>query len=116
LDESVIGRYHDSMRANGGDPRTGRRLAALLSTPPLELLELGGSDWVVYPTRSEGLREPSYRDDEAFFLCTIVRMVERELGDDEARRWAEERRRQIDAKELYYFAHQLDALARKRET
>lgn len=110
LDASVIPRYHESMAAAGGDAHSGRELWRRLSAPPLELLELGSSDWVVHPAGGEG----GYREDEAFFLRSIVGMVERELADEDARTWAEARYRQIDSAELFYLAHQLDGLARKR--
>ena len=105
-DDEILSRYHQSM--NGpGNSRTGSRLFHALSAEPVEVLEMGSSDWIVRP---ESGRYPA---DEAFFLEFVIGMVERTLGDD-ARSWVTERRRQIEDGQLLYIAHQIDCLARKR--
>jgi SAM-dependent methyltransferase len=110
-DAEVLAAYHASMRPSG-DGRVGRKLYHALIRAGAEPLELGSSDWVVTPRRG------SYPEDEAFFLGFLVDTVEGAVAGrvDETvlSAWAARRRSQIDAAELVFIAHQLDALARKR--
>ncbi len=107
-DETILSHYHASMSELGvGDSKTGRRLFHTLSSEPVDVLEMGSSDWIVRP---EG---GSYPNDEAFFLECVVEMVERTVGETAAN-WASLRRRQIEERQLLYIAHQIDCLARKR--
>ena len=105
-DETILSRYHASMD-EVGDSKTGRRLFHTLSSEPVEILEIGSSDWIVRPESG------GYPNDEAFFLECVVAMVERTVGDA-AEGWASTRREQIQQRRLLYIAHQLDCLARKR--
>ena len=109
-DETILSRYHASMSKLGGelgDSKTGRRLFHTLSREPVEILEMGSSDWIVH------LKSGGYPNDEAFFLECVIAMVERTVGDA-AEGWATTRRQQIEEGRLLYIAHQLDCLARKR--
>ena len=105
-DQTILSRYHASMDGIGNS-KTGRRLFHTLSSEPVDVLEMGSSDWIVRP---EG---DGYANDEAFFLECVVAMVERTVGDA-AEGWASTRRQQIEERRLLYIAHQLDCLARKR--
>lgn len=104
-DDSVLARYHASMDRNGNS-RTGRSLFHALSAEGTEVLDLGSSDWIVYP-ESDG-----YPNDEAFFLEYVIGMVEETVGEA-ARNWATTRRQQVADGKLLYMAHQVDCLARK---
>ncbi len=116
LEEKILGLYHRSMdtrRTDGlpsGASRTGRRMFHWLQQAGLRILAAGSSDWVVYPT------EGSYPGDEAYFLHFILHFFEQtlgeagELGQSELAGWLAERRRQIEAGELVYIAHQIDFL------
>jgi hypothetical protein len=110
-DDDVLAAYHRTM--NGpGSARTGRRLFHALRSHPVEVLEMGSSDWIVHPVGE------SYPEDEAFFLRFILTTVEhavRGLVDPGLlSEWIQTRSRQVDDAELVYGAHQLDVLGRKR--
>lgn len=119
LDERIVGLYHrtmDERLSNGkpsGDSRTGRRLFGWLREAGLEIVEAGGSDWVVFA------REERYREDEAYFLNCILHffedaLIERpELRPGELADWLAARQAQIVRGELVYIAHQIDILARR---
>jgi SAM-dependent methyltransferase len=118
LDTKIMDLYHGTMDTRlvdgkaSGDSRTGRHLFAKLRSAGAQILEVGSSDWVVYPT-SQG-----YSDDEAYFLHCILAFIEDSLKDhpDLEREillnWLAERRAQIDRVELTYIAHQLDFLGK----
>jgi hypothetical protein len=110
----ILRRYHDSMdmrlpRAS----HTGRRLLTFLQGPGLELLAAGSSDWLVHPQNGR------YRDDEAFFLQTIIATVQQELAGKNGSSpsglssWAGLRHRQVETGELSFLARHLDLLARR---
>ncbi len=115
LDAQIERLYHQSMAAKepeGHDgAHTGRRLLTRLRMEGANLLEAGSSDWVVFAGKD------GYPEDEAYFLHHVLHFVEDELTDHPAldsgafAEWIEERRRQIEAGELIYVAHQLDVLA-----
>lgn len=119
LDEQIVRLYHRSMdeRVIDGEPigdsRAGRHLFTHLRDAGLEIVEAGGSDWVVFA------REGRYLEDEADFLRYILRFFEDSLANradlDPARfqDWLAARRAQIERGELVYIAHQLDFLTRK---
>ncbi|MEF8940036.1 MAG: class I SAM-dependent methyltransferase [Salinivenus sp.] len=121
LDARIERLYHESMNGaadSSGErdgARCGRRLLTHFRTADTSLLEAGASDWVVFP------RDGDYPGDEAYFLHHILHFVETELsGHPELDAaafadWVATRRRQIEAGELTYIAHQLDVLARKKE-
>jgi hypothetical protein len=107
-DEEILAAYHGTMRENG---RTGRKVFHRLQSLPVEVLEMGGSDWIVHPTRD------GYSGDEEFFLAFILATIEgavRGLVEDSiVRAWVGERRRQLEGAQLLYGAHQIDVLARR---
>jgi len=116
LDAQIERLYHESMAGEEGGrdgAHTGRRLLPRLREAGANLLAAGASDWVVF-AGTEG-----YSADEAYFLHHVLHFVEEELSDhphldpDVFTRWIAERRRQIDAGELIYVAHQLDVLAQQ---
>lgn len=109
-DAKVLDAYHGTMKPTG-DGKTGRRLYHAFSRQPVEVLELGSSDWVVHPMRG------TYPGDEAYFLEFIVRTVESAVADrveaELLEDWTASRLGQIARAELVFIAHQLDALARR---
>lgn len=110
-DDLILGAYHDTMEEKGSS-RTGRRLFHALRQHPVDILEIGGSDWIVHPAAG------AYPQDEAFFLGFIVKTIATVLRGRVPSRvldpWAGERLRQIEEGNLLYCAHQLDLLAKKR--
>jgi SAM-dependent methyltransferase len=116
LDRRIEALYHrtmDTRRRQGqpaGSSRTGRLLLHHLREMGATVAAAGSSDWVVFPGPD------GYPGDEAFFLhCiidTIARALDRHPELDPARfaDWLDRRRRQIDARELIYVAHQLDIM------
>lgn len=120
LDDAIVALFHRTMderrcagRPTGGS-RAGRSLHAALVGAGLDVLALGSSDWVVFP------RDGRYPGDEAFFLHAILATIGEalhgrpELDQHRLASWLEQRHRQVDAAELVYVAHQLDALAQLR--
>lgn len=118
LDARVERLFHESMadpEAEQGErvgAHCGRRLLGHFRDADATLLEAGSSDWVVFPT------DGTYPGDEDYFLHHILQFVETELTGHPAldpaafADWIATRRRQIEAGELIYIAHQLDVLAR----
>jgi hypothetical protein len=110
--------YHQTMDRriiNGqpsGDSRTGRHLFQHLPAAGAEILQVGSSDWVVFPGPA------GYPADEAYFLHFIIHTIHTALkghpGLDPAHLtgWITQRQAQIDAAELIYIAHQLDFAGR----
>lgn len=119
LDQKILELYHRSMDerdtpyGTAGGSRTGSRLLTELPATGGRIEAAGASDWIVCP-RSDG----SYPEDEVYFLHHVMQFVEDEIADhshldpEGFRDWVRGRRRQIDAGELIYLAHQLDVLAR----
>ncbi|PSQ96034.1 MAG: class I SAM-dependent methyltransferase [Bacteroidetes bacterium SW_9_63_38] len=118
LDARVERLFHESMNDAPDQPgrsgaHCGRRLLTHFQGADDSLLEAGASDWVVLP---EG---EAYPGDEAYFLHHILHFVETELTGhpdldaDAFAEWMATRRRQVEAGELTYIAHQLDVLAQK---
>ena len=118
LDERIVAHYHRTMdersvrgRPTGGS-RAGRQLLTQIPAAGGEILAAGASDWVVLP-QSRG-----YAGDEAYFLQHILLFFESSLSgrpDMDAgvlSSWLAERRRQIDAGQLIFIAHQLDICGR----
>ena len=118
LDALIERLYHrtmDDRRTDGapsGGSHAGRRLYHHLTAAGLDVIAMGGSDWVVFPG-AEG-----YQADEAYVLHFIVRTIEAalrgrpEVSSERLAAWAAERHAQIEREELVYIAHQLDLLAR----
>ncbi len=116
LDKQIEMLYHRTMDervtagAPSGDSRAGRHLFAELRRAGAEALDMGSSDWVVFP------RAGRYPADEAYFLRFIVDTVEgalrghAELDAAQFAAWVAERRAQIERGELVYIAHQLDVV------
>jgi SAM-dependent methyltransferase len=119
-DDQVMQAYHRDMDERvrygrpAGDSRTGRRLFQYLRAAGAPALAAGSSDWVV----SAG-PDGNYPGDEAYFLRSILSTIQNALRSREDRvnpadltGWLAERRRQLDAGELVYIAHQLDFVGR----
>jgi SAM-dependent methyltransferase len=120
-DERILAAYHRSMDERltdgkpSGDSRAGRHLFAHLQNAGAHILDVGASDWVVYP-RPGGVitQDDPYPDDEAYFLYFILHFFEESLsarpdvppGDLAA--WLAARRFHVERGELVYIAHQLD--------
>jgi hypothetical protein len=112
LDALIERLYHASMdaRPTGGDSQSGRHLFGHLRRAGAEILAAGASDWVIHAVGG------NYPDDEAYFVRCILHFFEESLtghAELEARAfagWLEARRRQIEAGELVYIAHQMDFL------
>jgi SAM-dependent methyltransferase len=116
--EQVYHRTMDERRLDGkpsGDSHTGRHLFAYLRAAGAQLLEAGGSDWLVYPGKD------GYPGDEAYFLHFIIQTIFSALYDrpeiDPASLagWAACRHEQVERGELVYVAHQLDFLGVRPE-
>lgn len=113
LDDAVLSAYHDTMEETGSSrtSRTGRRVFHALRSFPVEVLEIGSSDWIVHPARAE------YPEDEAFFLDFILKTIEGAVRGRVERAsletWLSERRRQLESADLVYYAHQVDVLAQR---
>lgn len=113
LDRQIERRYHRYLDGKpDGSSRAGRRTLRRLQQQAVDVLAVGGSDWVVYPVDGD------YPAEEAYFLHYSVDTIEGALADDSAipadalTDWTETRHRQIDDGELTYVAHQLDMLGR----
>lgn len=123
LDDRIERRYHRQMdEAREGTSRAGHRTLTRILDTDVDVLAVGGSDWVVHPVDGE------YPGDEAYFLQYIVNTISNALsgvgasnrgenGDDEPQdgaleNWVESRHRQIEEASLTYIAHQLDLLGR----
>ena len=118
LDSQIMALYHRTMDQRtrrglpSGDSRSGRHLFQHLRDAGAELIEAGGSDWVVFP------RGGTYSQAEIQFLDWILRFIESSLaGHPELEAnffedWIEQRREQLVRTELVYIAHQLDFLGR----
>jgi hypothetical protein len=112
-DREIERRYHAHMDAKpGGSSRAGGEvLDRLRRSDDVQLLEVGGSDWIVRPI------EGAYPADEAYFLRYILDTIEGAVGEmtdgaEPLEGWLAERREQVDAAELLYLTHQLDVLGR----
>jgi hypothetical protein len=75
-------------------------------------LDVGSSDWVIFPG-PEG-----YQADEAYFLHFIIHTIDTALAGhpdlDTGRfnAWITQRHEQVEHRKLVYMAHQLDFLGR----
>ena len=114
LDALIEHLYHETMDERTlhgmpcGDSRTGRHLLACIKNAGAEILDVGGSDWVVFPTSSV------YPADEAFFLHCIIETIHEalkghsRLDSERFAAWVAERHAQIGRSELVLIVHQLD--------
>jgi 2-polyprenyl-3-methyl-5-hydroxy-6-metoxy-1,4-benzoquinol methylase len=117
LDALIESLYHATMDSRmiagkpSGDSHTGRHLFHDLRQADLTVFAAGSSDWVVFPTPS------GYLEDEAYFLHFIVNTVYSALHghpllpESQFKGWIQTRHQQIDRRELFYIAHQLDFFA-----
>ncbi|MEX1018763.1 MAG: hypothetical protein WDZ49_03850, partial [Litorilinea sp.] len=118
LDRTIEQLYHATMdtRTVGGRPaghsQTGRRLFHDLRATGYTVLDMGSSDWTVFP------QPDGYANEDAAFLHHILDFVAGALTGHTAlaplalQSWITARRNQIKTGELFYMAHQLDYLAR----
>jgi SAM-dependent methyltransferase len=118
LDDRIEALYHQTMDQRiidgkrSGDSQAGRHLFGHLRTAGVELLDVGGSDWVVVAGPD------GYLADEACFLHFIIHTIATALRghpDIDATRfgdWVSLRHAQVAEGSLVYIAHQLDFLGR----
>ncbi|GAB7018197.1 class I SAM-dependent methyltransferase [Halostagnicola bangensis] len=119
LDErltELYNRHMDEIRDRPGSSRAGRELFAALDRPGSEfdLLEVGGSDWIVRP------RDGTYPADEKAFLRQLLETIdgalaaypETALAPTDRQRWVDTRLSQLERGELSLIARHLDVLAR----
>ncbi|MEM7344728.1 MAG: class I SAM-dependent methyltransferase [Chloroflexota bacterium] len=115
LDKEIIDLYHgvmDEHQVNDnrvGGSQTGRALFKQLTSAGVSLIEVGSSDWVVYPGPN------GYLDNEAYFLHCIIDTIEATLSERasfDIQPWLAHRHAQIEQNELIYIAHQLDFLGK----
>lgn len=118
LDAQIERLYHQTMDqriVNGqpsGDSQAGRHLFHHLRANGAELLDVGSSDWVIFPG-SDG-----YQADEAYFLHFIIHTIDTALAEhpdldtEHFNAWITQRQEQIEHGKLVYMAHQLDFLGR----
>jgi hypothetical protein len=109
-------RWHAGMRSgeDPNDPRAGSRLPDWVRAAGGSVTAAGGSTWVVRPDPCGS----GYPDDEEYFLRHVLGFVEGSLLDDDelcadrVRSWLARRRRQLDAGDLRYVAHNVDVAGR----
>jgi ubiquinone/menaquinone biosynthesis C-methylase UbiE len=112
-DTAVLTAYHQAMDDRPGGSQTGRQLFHQVQAAGGQVLAMGSSDWVVYP--QNGI----YAADETFFLHYILDTIDEALANhtrpDAALRqsWLQQRRAQIEGRQLVYIAHQLDLVGAK---
>ena len=116
FDAQIETLYHQTMDRRitagkpSGDSQAGRHLLGHLRVAGAELLDAGGSDWVVFAGPN------GYPADEAYFLHFIVHTIYTALEGHpglEAERfedWIAQRHAQVEEGTLVYIAHQLDYL------
>jgi hypothetical protein len=119
FDNAIEAYYHQAIDQRvldgkpSGDSRAGRRLFSYLQTAAVEVLDAGGSDWVVFAGAK------GYPADEAYFLHDIIHTIDLVLTGHphlDAERfgaWVAQRHAQIEQGVLVYIAHQLDVLGRR---
>ncbi len=117
FEATILSRYHQGMGPGQGEraghSQTGRRLLQVLCQSGNSPLAAGSSDWLVWP-RTDG----RYPAEEAYFLHCILDFVAAGVSfaapaaQARFQAWLAQRRRQIDAGELIFLAHQLDVLGR----
>lgn len=119
LDErftELYDRHMDEIRDRPGSSQAGRELFGTLDRPGSEfdLLEVGGSDWIVRP------HDGAYPADEKAFLRELLETIdgalaaypETTLPPTERSRWVETRLSQLERDELSLIVRHLDVLAR----
>lgn len=117
LDDRIERLYHrhmDEIRDQPGSSRAGRKLLAACPDAGYDVLEVGGSDWLV-GAGDAGDRE---RTVARYLLETIDGALadypDDVLGPATRARWLETRTEQLENDELVVVAHHLDVLARTR--
>lgn len=117
IDDRLEREYHrhmDDVRPEGGS-RVGRGLLTRLPGAGWDVLEAGGSDWIVRP------RDGRYPAEERVFLEHLLETIdgalaalpEPDLDSAERQRWLERRYGELEDGELVFVAHNLDVLARR---
>ena len=106
-DETVLGAFHDSIDATGGQSRAATALVESIGDRDATLLGVGSSDWVVRP------RPDGYPGDERYFLSSILDIVAEAVGERATTGgWLAARRTQLADGRLTYMAHNYDVLWR----
>jgi SAM-dependent methyltransferase len=105
-DERVVEAFHRDIDSTPGrDVRAGRHLLERLGDRGDRIHAVGASDWIVRPI------DGRYPADERYFLACILGFVADAIHDVEGGpEWLETRRRQLEAGELTYVAHNYDVL------
>ena len=119
LEDRILDLYDSSMderrvkgQATGGS-RTGSSLPAAVESAGMEILDLGCSDWQVYPRRR------SYAPGEEVLIRAMLGFIRNEIARSggvsrqDLRRWYEDRHRRLDEGSLGLFVHHVDVLARR---
>jgi SAM-dependent methyltransferase len=118
LEDALHASYNRTMdqRVTAGQPSgdsvAGRHLYHVLTGCGAAVMDIGSSDWVVFP------RSGGYAGDEEYFLRCILWLVEQALRADaelpaaSVESWLRQREDQVKARELVYVAHQLDIMGR----
>lgn len=105
-----MGQYHSSVdNAIIERSHTGRRLLPLLYGLNLNVCDVvsGSSAWIVSPEQDD----EGYIGDEAYFLHCIIDFIEGTMSSA-YQQYISERRKQIDACQLVYTAHNMDIFGR----
>ena len=112
-DNKILNYYHSTMDMAGGDSKAGRHLFHILNRAGAHILDVGSSDWVIFPVAG------TYPADEAYFLTFIIETIRHAVAEssvalqETVHAWAEARLASIKTGELVYIAHQLDYLCAK---
>jgi SAM-dependent methyltransferase len=121
LDLKIIELYHKTMdqRIINGVTCCSRHSGLLLSREIVKnkgiLLEVGGSDWCVFPS------ENKYRLEEGYFLHYIINTIKNALCNEPSLsakvldEWINKRHKQVDRGELAFIAHQLDFFGKVKD-
>ncbi len=111
-DEEIIRTYHEEMSSGPGDSQTGRKLLELSFESNVKIIDVGSSDWIVFP------RYGKYVPEEKYFLRCILEMINQSISgrelDNILEKWLSERQREIANGELIFIAHQIDIAGVKR--
>ena len=111
--ERLYHRHMDEIRDRPGSSRAGEQLLEAAPRFGFDTLDVGGGDWVVWPSST------GYEAEEGAFLEFLLETISGALADypdsvltdDSREAWVTKRRHQIQKGELTMIAHNLDVLA-----